>query len=268
MIWLALAAAAEEPAPAPVEPAPVEPAPVEPAPVEPAPAPVVSGERPPSEEVVIYGELRVRQARERVERLLEDLGYGADVVDEGDHVIWRHVEPWKGEVVLWDDGWMQVRRQPMRVEGRRMPWAETDTPLAWAGCVVWPWLCVRLGGGLVGHRKWLGVETKTVGHVHGPVEEWGDRIADLATERTVDTLPPRLEALWAEGAPLTGGPPLATMPERRAALRDYYLSRTDTVWGDAVRDAVRAFVYAVVQTSDAPYPEDELAVFRPAGDAP
>jgi hypothetical protein len=219
-------------------------------------------EPPPPEEIVIYGELRVQQARERVERLLEDMGYAGSVVDEGDHVVWRHVEPWKGEVVLWDDGWMQVRRQPFRVEGARTPWAETDSALAWAGCLVWPWLCVKLGGGMVGHRKWLGVETRTVDLVHGPVEEWGDRIADLATERTLDALPPRLEALWATGVPLDGGPPLPTPAARRAALRDYYLTRTDTVWGEAVREAVRAFVFGVVQSSDAPYAEPELAVFR------
>jgi hypothetical protein len=224
-------------------------------------------EPPPEDEpevVVVYAEERVRQARARVERVLRDMGYGTDVVvDEGDHVIMRHVEPWKGEVVLWDDGWMEVRRQPLRVEGQRMPWARTDSAVAWAGCLVWPWLCVKLGGGTVGHRKWLGVETGAVDVAHGPVEEWGDRIADLATDRTVDGLPPRLLDLWERGVPLEGDATLQTPGERRAEIRRYYESRTDTVWGQAVRDAIRGFVYAVVQTSETPYPAEELALFAP-----
>lgn len=225
--------------------------------------PVPAPEPPPPEEVVIYGEVRVQEARERVERLLEDMGYGDEVVDEGDHVVFRHVEAWKGEVVLWDDGWMEVRRQPVRVEGHRMPWAETDSALAWAGCVVWPWLCVHVGGGTVGHRKWLGVETRAVQVVHGPVEEWGDRIADLATNRTVDSLPPRLEALWERGEPLAGTELLPTPAARREAIRAYYVSRTDTVWGAVVRDAIRSFVYGVIQGSPDPFPEAELGVFAP-----
>lgn len=259
--WLATAWA-DDPAPTPAPAAP-DPPPAAPDPP-PAPDPAPAGPEPEPEVVVIYAEERVRQARERVETLLQDMGYGAvEVVDEGDHVVYRHVEPWKGEVVLWDDGWMQVRRQPFRVEGHRMPWAETDSALAWAGCLVWPWLCVHLGGGTVGHRKWLGVETATVGVVHGPVEEWGDRIADLATDRTVDGLPPRLDALWQDGVPLEGEGTLETPSARRDAIRAYYLSRTDTVWGEAVRDAIRGFVYAVVQTSDTPFPAEEVGVFVP-----
>ncbi len=256
MIWalpstglelIALAASAQE-APAP-EPEP-EPAP------EPAPAPAVS------EEVIVYGQLRVEQARALIVERLEDLGYGEEVVDLGDRTIYRHAAAWHGEVVLHDDGWMVVKRQPVRVEGRRMPWADRNTPLAWAGCHLWPWLCVRMGGGTYSHRKWMAVETGAVQALHEPVRAWGDRVADLHTEETVDALPQRLLALWEEGVPLSGDGPLETWAERRSALLEYYASRTDTVWGEAVRDGVAAFLRAVVQQSDEPLTAGEIERYR------
>lgn len=236
MIWC-LAAIAQEPEPEP-EPAP-------------APAPV-------SEEVMVYGQLRVDQARSAVVERLEDLGFTEEVVDLGDRVVYRHASAWKGEVVLHDDGWMVVQRQPIRVEGRRMPWADRGTPLAWAGCHLWPWLCVRLSGGTYSHRKWMAIETETVQALYEPVRTWGDRVADLNTERTIDQLPRRLQALWDQGVPLSGDQRLETHAERRAALLEYYASRTDTVWGDAVRDAVGAFLRAVVQRGDAPLTPEEI----------
>jgi hypothetical protein len=236
--WL-LAAHAQEPAPAPA-PAP-----------EPEPAPV-------SEEVIVYGQLRVEQARAAVVQRLEDMGYTEEVVDLGDRVVYRHAAAWHGEVVLHDDGWMVVQRQPMRVEGRRMPWADRDTPLAWVGCHLWPWLCVRISGGSYSHRKWMAVETATVQALHEPVRTWGDRVADLNTERKIDGLPARLQALWEQGAPLSGDEALPTYAQRRAALLEFYASRTDTVWGDAVRDAVAAFLRAVVQRSDEPLTAEEI----------
>jgi hypothetical protein len=234
---------------------PEEPAPVEPAPVEPAP-----GES--SYEVIVYGELLVEQARQKVVERMEELGYTAEVIDRGDHVVYRHEAPWHGEVLLYDDGWMQVKRQPLYVEGRGMPWAKRNTPVAWAGCVLWPWLCLKTSGATFSHRKWLGLETRTVDALAPDVREWGDRVADLATTHTVDALPDKLTALWERGVPLQGaGPVLQTAAERRAALHAFWASRTDTVWGHEVQEAVEAFCRAVVQTSEAPFLPEELAAY-------
>jgi hypothetical protein len=237
---------------------PETPEPAAPEPAEPEPAEPVD----PPYEVTVYGELLVEQAREKVVERMEDLGYTAKVIDRGDHVVYRHETPWHGEVVLHDDGWMQVKRQPLYVEGRAMPWAKRNTPLAWAGCVAWPYLCLRTTGATLTHRKWLGMETRTVDELAPDVRSWGDRVADLATSRTVDALPDRLTALWEQGVPLQGdGPALQTAAERRAALHAFWASRTDTVWGREVQQAVEAFCRAVVQTSEAPFTAEELAAY-------
>lgn len=230
----------------------------------PAPEPEPAPEPPPTEayEVIVYSELQVQKARAAVIQQLEDMGYDAQVIDRGNAVVYRHSAPWKGEVVLYDDGWARVKRQPMYVIGAATPWAKRNTPLAWAGCVIWPYLCVRLGGALYGERKWRQVEDDSVYTIDPKVRNLADRMADLATERTVERLPDRLQALWDRGEPLGTGPVLATPAERRRAIFEYWASRTETPWGEEVREAVTGFCFGVIETSEDPFTAEELAEFR------
>jgi len=217
-----------------------------------------------SEEIIVYGEQRVALARQAVVAELTELGYGAEVVDRGDFVVYRNDDAWKGEVMLHDDGWVRVKRQPLRVEGRQMPWAKMNSPGAWAGCFVWPWLCVRWTGATLSHRRWMGVEKRTTTAIDPHVRDLGDRVADLAVARTVQELPTQLEALWTKGTPLDGDVTLVTFEERRAALLEYWVSRTDTVWGAEVKRAIEAFVHGVVQHSETPFTDEELDAFDAA----
>ncbi|MBX2797843.1 MAG: hypothetical protein KTR31_09250 [Myxococcales bacterium] len=214
-------------------------------------------------EVTVYGEMLVEQARQAVVEELEELGFDHDVIEMADRVVYRHVEPWRGEVVLFDDGWMQVKRQPLQVEGREVPWAKRNTPLAWAGCLIYPWACLRVNGVMVGQRKWRARETLTVTAVQPKVEVWSDRVADLAVGRKVEALPQLLEALWLEGRPIDGTlQRLLTYRDRRAALLDFWSTRTETAWGHEVRRAVEGFCRAVVQSSDHPFLPRELERFN------
>lgn len=229
--------------------------------------PIAAAEEPaeaPSREVVVYGELLVEQARQALIESLRQEGY-TRAVEKDDRVIYRHAEGWKGEVVLYDDGWTYVKRQPLNAVAREMPWAEEGSPLAVAGCVLYPWLCVRAGGMTVGQRKWRGRETRAVDAVADESRVLAERTADLATDRTVDDLPARLEALWERGSALDGGPPLDSPEARKSALFEYWRTRTDTEWGHAVQDAVEAFVRGVVQHSETPFTESEMAAFNATG---
>ncbi len=214
----------------------------------------------PSREVVVYGELLVEQARQALVEELRADGY-TRVVEKEDRVIYRHPEAWKGQVVLYDDGWTYVKRQPLNAVAPEMPWADANSPLAVAGCVVYPWLCVRAGGLTAGQRKWRGRETREAQSIADASRVLSERTADLAVDRTIDDLPARLEALWGQGKPLEGEGDLATVAERKAALLSYWGTRTDTVWGREVQDAIEAFVRGVVQHSDAPFTEAEIAGF-------
>ena len=52
------------------------------------------------------------------------------------------------------------------------------------------------------------------------------------------------------------------MAERRAALLDFWDSRTDTEWGEVIRGGVESFCRGVVQHSDTPFTPEEIAAFN------
>jgi len=221
-------------------------------------------EQAPSAELVVYGERLVDQARREVVETLEDLGYDYEVKSQGDRTIYRHPAAWYGEVVVHDDGWVQVKRQRIRVEGRAVPWAKRRGSVgAWLGCFVYPWGCIRVYGATVSRRKWMGTQTRTVADLQPKVERLGDRIADLETMRRVAELPARLEALWDHGTPLTAGAPvLATRPERRRAILEHWGTRTDTEWGRRVRETIMNFVVAVIQDGPDAFIQSEITAFN------
>jgi hypothetical protein len=213
------------------------------------------------EEVLVYGELRVIQARQRVEDRLEAGGYSMDIRKD-DRTIYRHVAPYHGKVIIHDDGWMKVRRQGLRVEGREWEFAPRNSAKAWALCVVTPWRCVRVGGMLVSHRKFQNYRGEAVEGVGDDVAEWSVRIADLAIDRKLEAFDRTLRRLWTDGVPVEGSGRFGTAAERRAALLDYWASRTETVWGERVRDAVAAFIRGEIQYSSDPFTDEEMAAFN------
>jgi len=255
--WLAAASAQPEPSPTVDTAAPDAGEADEEALVEPS-------EQVPSAEIVVYGERLVDQARREVVETIEELGYDYEVKDQGDRTIYRHPAPWYGEIVLHDDGYVQVKRQRIRAEGIAVPWAKKRNSVgAWLGCFVYPWACIRVYGATVSRRRWMGTRSRTVADLQPKVEVLGDRIADLATSRRIAALPDDLQALWDEGEPLEArGEPLQTKAERRRAILEYWASRTETVWGRRVREMVENFVWAVVQDGPDAFTPDEIAAFN------
>lgn len=212
--------------------------------------------------IIVYGDLLVEQARQELISQLRDEGY-TELIDKGDHLILRNQAAWKGDVLIYDDGWVQMKRQPLQVDSPELPYAHQGSALAWAHCVIFPTICVKPGGWTLTRRRWLGVEDGTMGSIASDAQIYGDRVADRSVDQRANGLPAKLEALWNDGTPLVGdGPALATPAERKGALLDYWESRTDTVWGDRVRASIDAFVRAEVQTSDAPFTADEIAAFN------
>lgn len=216
-------------------------------------------------EVIVHGDLMVERKRQAVLAELEQMGF-TEHKDKGDYVVMHHEQVWKGEVWVYDDGWVRMKRRPLHFVGPEMPWARENSPLAIAGCVIYPWLCVRPGGVLVGRRKLKNAQARFLSEMEPELQDWGDALADRSTEETVNDLPQRLYALWEEGAPLTGDALLPTPAGRRRALFDFWASRTDTEWGDEVRVAVEAFIRAEVQSSPFPFTEAELTAWQ--ADAP
>lgn len=250
LLWLGLAVAQTDPAVAQPDPAVARP--------DPAATPAESA--PPRAEddpqtVIVYSEFLAEQARKKVMQEAQDMGY-TKVIERGDRVLLRHELPWKGDVVLHDDGRMEFKRQPVRFQ----PPFNPDKPASWLACVLVP-ICIRPGGQIVSPRKLHGYERDVFETLSDEVTDWNDRIADAATERKADGLPLRLEALWAEGTALDGSTQLTTFEQRKSAILDYWDTRTETDWGDRVRSTVESFVRGVVMQGDHPYTRAEVAAF-------
>jgi hypothetical protein len=204
------------------------------------------------EEITIYGDPLVEQTRDALVSDIVGLGYGDRVRHRDGRTVYFHEDHWRGKVVLTDDGRVSAKRT-----GPRLTFESPSQALL---CVTQPSLCIKTGAWIVADRKWGNLEDTLSRSTAVSQVAFGDRVADASVRRTVDALPDRLTALWEHGTPLVPGAPiLATMDERKAAILAYYRSRTDTVWGDQVRDAVAAFVRAVVMTSDDPFEPEEMA---------
>lgn len=213
----------------------------------------VPAEAPVAAEVVVYGERLVEAARQEVIEQAAKDGYVREIRKK-DRTILRHDQPWKGDVVLYDDGRLDIKRQPVRFE----PPVENKTPASWLMCVFLP-ACIRPNGQLVSNLKFQGYKRTIMASIEPEVRTWNERISDFAIDAKIDRLPDKLEALWERGRSIDGATVHATWEERRRALFAYWDTRTDTAWGDEVRDATAAFIRGVVQRSEHPFGAAELA---------
>jgi hypothetical protein len=206
--------------------------------------------------MVIYAEHLAAQARKRVIEEAEALGYRR-VIEKNGRTILRHDATWHGEVVLYDDGRVEVKRQPVRFE----PPVAKVTPASYLACILVP-LCIRPGGQLVSPRRYHQFEREAWTTLSEPVASWNDRIADAAIDVKLANLPERLEGLWVRGEPIEGDRPLSDMPARRRALLDLWDSRTENDWGERIRAGVEAFVRDVVEPSTTPFTSAERDAFE------
>lgn len=212
----------------------------------------------PAEEVIVWGR-RVEEARAEVVRSLDELGYEA-TRDRDGRTVFKHPAGWKGKVVLFDDGYLQVRRRgPFLREPPAFP--GTGVP-AYPLCIVAPTFCVGAGSWYVSDNRWDAVETTVADATVAPLGTLGDALADRSIARTIDVLPLRLEGLWRDGTPLVSDHALPTPAERRAELLAFWDSRTENAWGEQVRALVASFVRAVVEESEQPYTEAERMAFE------
>ena len=241
--------AAEAPVGTPVE-EPVE----EDASEEEEPIAFGEGEDHVSAEVVVYGVRLMEARRQEVIDAAKQDGYVREV-RKGDRTILRHESPYKGELVLHDDGRAILKRQPVRFEP---PFGKNKTAASYLWCVIVP-LCIRPSGQTVSPRRFRSYERAALANVAPEIREWNDAIADVGLDLRLERLPEQMQALWDDGTPLDDGARISTYSGRRAALFQFWNSRTETSQGEEVRDAVESFIRGVVQPSEHPFRDEEIA---------
>ncbi len=243
-------------------------APAEEASREAATAPAVEAESveadDPDATITVWGEAEIARRRAALERDLLQNGYEPGR-RKGDRTVYRARQAWKPSVVVYDDGFVVLRRGPVRFgvpEGVN-PWWNLLCPLALP-------MCVRVGGQIVSKRKLDPVKGKVLAETRPELQAWQDAIVARAMQERLDEeVPSMLDAVWHEGRSPEDGRFLPTPAERRKAILDFWAGRACNPEGQAVRDVVELYLSEEVQGSEAPLRPDEIAAAEaanPCGD--
>lgn len=199
--------------------------------------------------VEVWEDPGVARARAALNQALRDEGYRKGE-HRNDRTIFRSYTPWAPRVVVHDDGWVYLRREPPRIHSPGKSFADQGVPANYLWCVIVPTACVSVGGWLVSPRKLGAVKEDVLDATHEEVVELNEAVAHHYLQQRVNTdIPADLDTIWS--APLPGA-------ERRALLFGYWDSRVDTPDGDAARVAVERFLRGVVMQSPEPYTEEEI----------
>jgi len=214
------------------------------------------------EEIIVEGDLQILQARRAVEHELKLRGYLPEKRKKN-YILFRHPADWKGEIRLYNDGWVRMKRQPIQFTVPEIPALGKAAPVAAFLCLVAPTACVKTRGQTVAKKKFMGQKVRTLEGLRPQVEAYAEAVADHHTDRRLASLPVRLEALWKNGTPLREGMAnLTTGQERKAALLRFWESRTENRWGRQVRASVEVFIREVVQYSKTPFSDEEILRFN------
>ena len=104
------------------------------------------------DEIIVTGRLEVEAAKQEVIQDLQSEGY-TELKRKKNYLLLRHPSNWKGEIRLYDDGWVLMKRQPIRFVAPAVPWAKENSPLAVVSCLLYPTACIRVGGQMVSRAK-------------------------------------------------------------------------------------------------------------------
>lgn len=226
-------------------------------------APADSGATSNGDEIVVYGELEVVKRRRALDRRIRATGYRAGVKKD-DRTVYRPEVAWKPTVVVYDDGFVVMRRSRVRFE----PFVRGRSKAIWIPCFIPPFtlMCIKLGGRMVSPARLSAQKGRTFDAMDAPLDQWQEAIASSATqERLNRQIPDELEALWTDGVPMGGiGAPIQTPDARRQALLAFWAGRSCTPEGKAAREVAALFLEYEVQASPFPLTPSEVTTANAA----
>jgi len=214
-------------------------------------------ERPvASEEIVVHDDLEIARRRAALERGIRNLEYQPGK-RKGDTVVYRPYSPWKPSVVVHDDGFMIIKRSPVRFA----PPTKQRRAVDYLWCIPpFGLMCIRPGGQVVSPAKLNHQKARVAYTVDPELRDWREAIVSKAwSARVGEEIPTLLDAAWQDGVPIKGEAQLETPAQRRAAILDFWAGRACNAEGQEVRDLVTLFLEYEVQSSDHPLTASEIA---------
>jgi hypothetical protein len=203
-------------------------------------------------ELIVFGDLQIAERRKVLDRSIREQGYRSGERKDG-RTVYRPETPWKPTVIVHDDGFVQIKRSPVRFAPPGQRSGSSKLRYLWCLPPLTP-MCVRIGGQIVSKRKLNPQKARVLNATHDEVEDWTDAISGKAISQKVgQTLPDELDRLWADGVRLGGHAGELSTPEaRRAEMLLVWADRTCTPEGDAVAEVIALFLLYEVQGS--PFP--------------
>lgn len=212
----------------------------------------VEAEDDSDDELIVFGDLQIAERKRELDVGIRNQGYRAGDRKDG-RTVYRPEIPWKPTVVVHDDGFVQLKRSPVRFAPPGQTSSSSKLRYLWCLPPLTP-MCLRVGGQVVSKKKLDPQKARVLVATHDHVEGWTDAIAAKATsEKVGQTLPDALDRLWLDGVPLRGRDGRHATPDlRRADMLDMWASRTCTPEGDAVAEVIALFLEYEVH--DSPFP--------------
>jgi len=192
-----------------------------------------------SEEIVVHGDLEIARRRAALERGIRNLDYQPGK-RKGDTVVYRPYSPWKPSVVVHDEGFMIVKRSPVRFA----PPTKQRRAVDYLWCIPpFGLMCIRPGGQVVSPAKLNHQKARVAYTVDPDLRDWREAIVSRAwSARVGEEIPTLLDATWQDGVPIKGEAVLETPAQRRAAILDFWSGRACNDEGQEVRDLVALFL--------------------------
>ena len=210
------------------------------------------------ETIVVESFGTVAERRAELEASLGDLGYRTKK-NRGDWTIYVSEVPWYPQVMVHQSGYMRIKRRPVHFRLPDLPdWGGAEKPLELALCLIQPTSCIRLQGMLVSKRRLRHKEEEVVNVTRRQVAQFQDSLANAALSERLAGMNEVLLRLWREGVHPQFDEELADKASRRAALVVLWQEPADNAWGDRVRAHIEVFVDDVVQSSEAPFTQEEV----------
>ena len=189
------------------------------------------------DEIIVYGQREVDRRRSILDDQLESTGYRQGK-RRGDKVVYRPETVWHPSVIVYDTGWVDIRRTPPRFE----PWigGHPDNKWRYLSCIPpFGLMCIRASGWLISKRRAQHSKTAVVDNNIETIQYWQESVQGLATQTRMDVeLPNQLDSIWHNTESPKG--------DRMTELLELWSSRTCTPEGDMAASVIGDFlVYEV-----------------------
>ena len=147
------------------------------------------------EEIIVYGKREVDRRRRLLDAELEASGYRQGK-RKGDKVVYRPETVWHPSVVVYDSGWVDLKKTPPRFE----PWigGRPDNKWRYLSCIPpFGLMCIKASGWLITKRRAQHSKTAVVDNHIETIQYWQESVIGRATQQRLEIhLPDELDLLW------------------------------------------------------------------------